>query len=211
MEADTANKDGGNAAQALPEDRWRADVYRLLGVLLAEPPDSATLARVADEPVGPAADEKAADAPVGRARWELAGAAAKADPAAVDDEYHDLFIGLGRGELVPFASWYRTGLLMDKPLVLLRRDLAALGFERQAENPQPEDHAGALCEVMALLAEDGEPAAQQRAFFEEHVEPWLGRFFEDLRAAEHADFYRSVGRLGAAFMPVESTYLQMPE
>ncbi len=208
MEAGREETEWGAAPEAPVEDQWRAGVYSLLAGLLADPPDRGTLARMAAAGEPPTGEEE--DGPVGRARRELAWAAAEADPEAVDDEYHDLFIGLGRGELVPFASWYRTGLLMDKPLVLLRRDLAALGIQRQAGNPQPEDHAAALCEVMGLLAADGEPPEQQRTFFAEHLGPWLGRFFEDLQAAKRADFYRGVGRLGAAFMAIETEYLQMP-
>ena len=45
----------------------------------------------------------------------LAAAAQEASVRSVSREYHDLFIGVGRGELVPFASYYLTGFLNEKP------------------------------------------------------------------------------------------------
>lgn len=214
MEAGRESIDQAGIPEPCPEDRERAGVYSTLGVLLADVPGPETLAWVADAAGGmPQEDPGAegAEGAVGRAWRELARAAGEADPEAVDEEYHDLFIGLGRGELVPFASWYRSGLLLDKPLVLLRRDLEAMGIERQPGTTQPEDHAAALCEVMALLAGEGQPLDRQRDFFEEHLGPWLGRFFQDLQGADSAHFYRAVGRLGSAFIQVEQGYLRMPE
>jgi TorA maturation chaperone TorD len=189
------------------EEAWRARTYGLLARLLAEPPGAETLAGLGGL--------QEADAEEGTAMLEawraLGRAGAAADAGAVDDEFHDLFIGLGRGELVPFASWYLTGLLMDKPLVLLRQELKALGFERRADNRDPEDHAAALCEVMGQLAAQGDPLERQRRLFEEHVAPWMPRFFQDLQEAESADFYRAVGGVGARFLELEHRYLTMPE
>ena len=54
----------------------------------------------------------------------------------------DLFIGVGRGELLPYASYYLTGFLHERPLARLREDLAALGIERAEGVAEPEDHAG---------------------------------------------------------------------
>ena len=41
----------------------------------------------------------------------------------VEREYFDLFIGLGRGELLPYGSYYLTGFLHERPLARLREDL----------------------------------------------------------------------------------------
>jgi len=128
----------------------------------------------------------------------------------IDDEYHALFVGLGRGELVPYGSWYLTGFLMEAPLGELRRDLERLGFDRQDGVREPEDHIAALCEVMAMLA--GPSAADldtQRAFFDRHLGAWADRFFGDLATAEAAVFYRAVGRLGQAFVELEKQYFTL--
>ena len=129
---------------------------------------------------------------------------------AIDDEFHTLFIGLGRGELVPYGSWYLTGYLMEQPLSLLRDDLTKLGFQRDAEITEPEDHVAALCEVMALMIEDEVSLSLQSDFFNKHISPWMARFFADLSEAESAVFYRAVGRFGSAFISLEKQYLSMP-
>ena len=143
--------------------------------------------------------------------WEgLRLAAAQVTAAEADDEYHRLFIGLGRGELVPYGSWYQTGFLMELPLGALRRDLAALGFERAPGVHEPEDHVAALCEVMAQLALDPDiPVERQRGFFRAHIGPWIRRFCRDLDAVPAAPLYGAVGRLAAAFFEIEGRYLEI--
>lgn len=98
---------------------------------------------------------------------------------------------------------------MERPLGELRDDLARLGFARDAANREPEDHVGALCEVMSLLIGEPDSRARQREFFSRHMAPWLGRFFSDLGAAKSASFYRAVARFGAAFAAFENDYLEM--
>ena len=189
-------------------EKLRANTWALLAHLLATPPDAQLLGRLAR-----IEDEHGEPEDLLGAAWLMLGAAAgRASPAALDNEYHALFIGVGHGELLPYASWYLTGFLMEKPLAMLRADLARLGFERQDSVSEPEDHAAAVCDVMAMLAGDDEPAevAEQAAFFGRHVAPWLGRFFRQLQEARSADFYRAVGQLGEQFLEVESKYLNKP-
>jgi TorA maturation chaperone TorD len=184
------------------EDSLRAATYALLGRLLSAPPDGSLLDRLGDAGDG-RADALSADA-LSEAWSALAHASGAARPTVIDDEFHGLFIGLGRGELVPYASWYMTGFLMERPLGELRRDLAQLGIERAESVREPEDHAAALCQVMALLIDD--PAygsEQERDFYSRHIEPWMKRFFGDLESAEGAVFYRQVGRLGRHFIELE--------
>jgi TorA maturation chaperone TorD len=190
-----------------PGEQTRADVYRLLGALLAAPPDAALLGLLRD--IRPAVD--AADAAMTAAWQGLQAAAADADPDRLKDEYFNLFIGLGRGELVPYASFYIHGLLMEKVLASLREELAGLGIERQADVAEPEDHAAAVCEVMGMIISEHGLHFKQTAFFEDYVASWLGRFFADLGAAETADFYRAVAQLGQQFLAVEQRYLSLPE
>jgi len=194
-------------AAVSPEDEIRANTYGLLGNLLARPPGQEVLDRLRSIEVAPQA-EGGAMAPA----WEtLSRAARRATPEAVDDEYHALFIGIGRGEVMPYGSWYLTGFLMERPLAQLRQDLKNLGFERREEVKEPEDHAGALMETMCIMILDdaGISAHEQKQFFDRHLEPWLGRFFEDLQSAESASFYSAVGVLGEQFMQLEKEYLAM--
>ncbi len=184
------------------EDRLRAATYGQLGNLLARVPDSETLERLRSVD----ADVEAGGLP---GAWARLGAAARsATTQDLEAEYQNLFIGIGRGELVPYASWYLTGFLMERPLGILREELSALGISRQDRVREPEDHIAALCEVMALLIGDPDCAGErQGAFFVRHLAPWAGRFFDDLERAATARFYRQVGRLGRHFIELEQQYL----
>ena len=208
-EAPATHDAAASAGFASPEpvDRLRADTYRVLGRLLAAPPDAETLDLFATAPVS---DE---DSLLAVAWRMLAMSAERATPGDVADEYQTLFIGLGRGELVPFGSWYLTGFLMEQPLARLRSDMQKLGFERRDDVSEPEDHAAALCEIMALLADDSGPGglAVQAAFFETHIGTWMARFFRDMQEASSARFYRAVGQLGEQFINTDQRYLEMVE
>ncbi len=188
-----------------PEDQARAQVYALLGTLLARPPQEQLLEALRQIEPGPETGNDMA------AAWgSLKQAAARAETAAITEEYQELFIGIGRGELVPYGSWYVTGFLMEKPLAELRQDLKRFGFERQEDVHEPEDHAAALCETMSLIVSNPQiEFSRQREFFDKHLGSWMGRFFGDLTAARAASFYRAVGLLGERFLEVEKAYLSM--
>ena len=70
-------------------------------------------------------------------------------------------IGVGRGELVPFGSYYLAGFLHEKPLAKLREDMELLGIGRAEGVPESEDHIAALCDMMAglITGSFGAPAA----------------------------------------------------
>ena len=198
-----------NSLKAGQEQQYRASAYSILGALLRKVPEKEVLEHVANfSKVAVDEDELLLSMST------LGLAAQSSELSAIDDEYHDLFIGLGRGELVPYGSWYLTGYLMEKPLSLLRDDLRALGFERDENIVEPEDHVAALCEVMALLianesqiGDENIDTETQTIFFEKHMNEWINRFFDDLSTAESAVFYRAVGRFGLAFMNLEKQYL----
>jgi TorA maturation chaperone TorD len=189
------------------DDTMRANMYRLLATLTSAPAAAELLERlrrIAGEGVSGNED-------MGTAWRTLGLASAHATVASVDDEYHDLFVGIGRGEIVPYGSWYQTGFLMDRPLAFLRRDLAMLGILRQDGNHEPEDHISALCETMSLMADEdtGFAINVQRRFLHDHLEPWVGRFFADMQRAKSARFYAAVGQLGERFFDIERRYLEM--
>ena len=188
------------------DERLRANSYGLLGALLAAPPAESLiqlLTQISPAEVGGGDDLAAA--------WEvLRLAGERANVLALDDEYHELFVGIGRGELVPYGSWYMTGFLMDQPLAILRRDLAELGFERQEDTREPEDHVAALLETMGLMIGEGDISVDvQRRFFQSHMGPWMKTFFLDLQKAKTARFYRAVGQFGEQFIEFETQYLTM--
>ena len=186
------------------EDWLRSRVYSLLARLFADIPPQEIIDSLATVEVG---DDTS---PLAIAWRDLAAAAAASDPESLDIEYHALFIGLGRGEVMPFGSWYQTGFLMGRPLVQLREDLREYGLERESGVHEPEDHVGALFESMALLSgPDGVHLAGQRAFFSAHLATWVERFMQDVQQAKSADFYRAVGALAERFVVTEKQYLEM--
>lgn len=186
------------------DQKLRIGAYSLLASLLRAAPDDSILQYLQDTGRNATNDDD-----IGAAMSSLAAAAQAADAAQTNEEFHDLFIGIGRGELVPFGSWYLTGFLMEKPLSLLRTDLQELGFERQPEVTEPEDHVAALSEVMAMLISDGVDHEVQKEFFEKHLSAWMGRFFTDLQNAGSASFYCAVGQFGDALIKLESRYFSM--
>jgi len=197
---------GEEVRKAPRDERLRANTYGLLGALLAAPPAESLiqlLTQISPAEVGGGDDLAAA--------WEvLRLAGERANVPALDDEYHELFVGIGRGELVPYGSWYMTGFLMDQPLAILRRDLAELGFERQEDTREPEDHVAALLETMGLMIGEGDISVDvQRRFFQSHMGPWMKTFFLDLQKAQTARFYRAVGQFGEQFIEFETQYLTM--
>ena len=187
------------------EQRYRASAYALLAALLRAPPEQDLLDHVMA--LSPESDPESDELSLAMA--ELAGAAQKASLANLEDEYNNLFIGLGRGEVVPYGSWYLTGYLMEQPLSDLRDDLRALGFERNSDVCEPEDHVAAIFEVFSVMICESRSLDDQQSFFEKHLKPWLSQFFADLGDARSADFYRHVAHFGAAFLELEQNYLLM--
>ncbi len=175
-------------------DGLRADIYRLLARLLRQAPDTDLLSFLAEL-------EIANDNDGLQACWRtLSLAAAKARPDNLERAHFRHLIGVIQGELVPYASWYLTGSLMEMPLVELRRDLRRLGYERAPDVKEPEDHIAAMLEVMAMLIEN-EPE-QQALFFQRHLSPWGSDFMADLGQVD-TPFYASVGQLGHGFLKQE--------
>ena len=193
-----------------PEDTARADLYALLAHLFHAAADADLLAVLAN------ADDISAEAPhsaVGEAWRKLQLAASAADPEALAQEFQDLFVGVGSGEVMAYGSWHLTGFLMEEPLARLRDDLAQLGLSRLQSAAEPEDHIAALAEVMRLLVRggDGIPAAAfevQKAFFTRHLRPWYARFAEQLAKAPSANFYRAAGELTKTFLDTEAALFE---
>ena len=185
-------------------DAARAQEYALLSALLMRAPDARLLERLAMLRGDPS--------PLGLAHAALADAASRTDADRVSREFFDLFIGLGRGELLPYGSYYLTGFLHERPLARLRADLARLGIERQDGHVEPEDHVAILCEIMAGLAGGSfeAPPGADREFFDKHMASWIGQFFADLQKAQSADFYRRIGALGQVFVNIEAEAFALP-
>ena len=187
------------------EQQYRASAYALIAALLRAVPDQEMLDRLD----GLSQETTADGDDLLLAMSTLALSAKIHTPMAIDDEFHNLFIGLGKGEVVPYGSWYLTGFLMEKPLSDLRDDLARLGYERNTSVVEPEDHIAALCEVVSLMIAEGAEISVQNNFFQSHLVNWADQFFGDLGKAKSAVFYKAVARFGAAFIALENEYFSM--
>jgi TorA maturation chaperone TorD len=179
-------------------DLLRAHLYDLLAALIGRAPSDDIMSLLA---------ASAGDgSPLGKACSSLAGEAAGADLAKVGREYFDLFVGVGRGEVVPHASYYLTGFLNERPLARIRQDLARLGIEATGGMSEPEDHVAMLLETMAGLVSGRfeTDVGEDRIFFERHLKPWVGRLFDDVAANPRSSFYRAAGDLGRTFIDIEA-------
>ncbi len=196
---------GAGVVEVAEEDRLRADLYDLLGALLSGPPSRNLLDRV--EALS------GDDSDLGRAVTALARVARSMTAKAAESEFNALFIGLGRGELLPYASYYMTGFLHEKPLAMLRNDMRRLGIERAPNVYEPEDNIASLCEMMAGLIRgrfEAEPDLTiQKDFYNTHLGPWAGHFFTDLEGAKGSVLYAPVGAIGRAFTEIEREAFRM--
>ena len=187
------------------EEALRADLYDLLGALLARPPSRALIDRVAGL--------KGDTTDLGQGVAALSRVASASTERAVEREFNALFIGVGRGELLPYASYYLTGFLHEKPLAVLRADMARLDITRAPNVYEPEDNIASLCEMMAGLIRGrfGAQAtlATQKDFFASHIGPWAPHFFDDLAGAKGSVFYAPVGAIGKTFMEIEREGFRM--
>lgn len=198
----------------------RRDIYLLIASLMRSAPDQSQLDFLSQLVISDAQGE------ISSAWHQLQILATQCNAEQVAEEYQELFIGVGRGEVIPFASWHIVGVLMDKPLAQLRQTLKQLGFERNdAVHKEPEDHISALCEVMALLIDESmsdsdnnsdneqetamsQPAIiKQQQFFNQHISPWYESLITHIRQAASAHFYQAVAQLMGAFMAIEQARL----
>ena len=189
------------------EDQLRADFYRLLARFLTKSPTS--------EDLKFAASLQGGETPLGKAVHSFSRVASQTDVTTADDEYHALFIGVGRGELLPYCSYYLTGFLHEKPLARLRNDMADLGIAANPDATEPEDHASAVLDMMAGLIDGSfdKPLEidEQRKFYDAHVGCWMPLFFRDLEGASSSVLYAALAQIGSRFLEIEKAAFEMDE
>jgi TorA maturation chaperone TorD len=188
------------------EEAARAEMYGLLSMLFYQSPTSGLIGAIAASPA-----EGDGELP---AAWRgLQVVCADADADAVHAEYEGLFIGTGKPEIFLYGSYYMSGFLMEKPLAVLRAELARLGIERLDGIPETEDHIAALCDVMRYLITLDDPidgsVATQQAFFATHMQSWVQQMCDAISAHPAATFYRHVAAVAAAFFAVEMQAFDM--
>lgn len=191
-----------------PHARIRTDAYVLLAALLMAAPSENLIEIIRNLRWDDDVQEN-----LRLALCSINRASSACPRESITAEFRRLFVGLGSGEMVPYGSWYREKKIQSKPLAAIRTDIGRLGIVRKSGACESEDHAGALCEIMALLSdpENGIPDTEQAAFFENHIIPWMLDFFKDLQLVENTQFYRTVGDFGHCFLDGEREYLRFAE
>ncbi len=194
----------------MAEDQARADFYALLAHLFSRAPDDRVLQSmvITQEPTDEASVELTKS-------WRaLSAASAVVTHDALVDEYESVFVGVGRPPVIVYGSFYLAGFMMEKPLAELRDDLAKMGFARNAEVRESEDHLAAVCDVMrALILGDLSDAPadieSQKAFFEKHMKPWVLKCCAAIQVYEKSNYYRRVANFAEKFFEMESQAFEM--
>jgi TorA maturation chaperone TorD len=191
------------------EEIARAELYGLLARLWLAPPDAELLSQFAVAVTEAPQPGGALEAP-----WQALVAAMRASSAeAAAAEYDALFGGVGKPEVFLYGSFYLSGFLNEKPLAVLRSDLAALGLGRDAARAETEDHIAYGLEVMRyLIAGDDVEVCnleQQRRFFRAHLQPWADKLADAVEAQPQAQLWREVAAFTRAFVAVETQGFDM--
>ena len=187
------------------EDQLRADMYSFLSSLLRAEPNADLVKQITNL--------VSDDSPIGKSIKTLSKLASSLDLPTIRDEYMRIFIGVGRGEILPFASYYLTGFLKDKPLAKLRNDMKEIGIELADNVKEPEDHVASLFDMMSglILGKFNKKFSigEQKDFFNKHLNPWVDLLMRDIESSKIAVFYSPVGTIGREFIEIERSSFSM--
>ena len=187
------------------EDQLRADMYSFLANLLRAEPDE----NLVNQLTMLVSD----DSPIGKSIITLSKLATSLDLPTIRDEYVRIFVGVGRGEILPFASYYLTGFLKDKPLAKLRQDMQKIGIKLEENVKEPEDHIASIFDMMSGLIlgkfEKKYSITEQKDFFNKHLAPWVDLLMRDIESSKIAVFYSPIGTIGKEFMEIERASFSM--
>ena len=187
------------------EDQLRSDMYSFLANLLRAEPSA--------ELVNQLTKLESDESPIGKSIKTLSKLASSLDLPTIRDEYVRIFIGVGRGEILPFASYYLTGFLKDKPLAKLRNDMKEIGIQLAENVKEPEDHIASLFDMMSglILGKFSKKFSigEQKDFFNKHLAPWVDLLMRDIESSRIAVFYSPIGTIGREFMEIERSSFSM--
>jgi TorA maturation chaperone TorD len=193
------------------EELARAELYGLLARLWQAPPDADLLQQFAVAVTQAPEPGGFLEGP-----WQDLVAALRASTVeGAADAFDALFGGVGKPEVFAYGSFYLSGFLNEKPLAVLRQDLAQLGLTRDEQDPQTEDHIAFGFEVMRWLIAGDDVAVcnleRQRAFFRTHLQPWVETFCDAVAAHPRAGWLAALAGVTRAFVQVESQAFDLIE
>jgi TorA maturation chaperone TorD len=194
---------------AFDEETARAEVYGLLATLFHAAPSPQL-----HESLALAVTQAPAPGALLETSWrEVVSCARHMTADAIAAEFTSLFVGVGKPEINVFGSHYLSGFLNEKPLVILRTDIAALGLARNEDVLDTEDHISYVFEVMRYLiaGDDVEISnlTRQREFFTRHVHAWVPAFCEALAGSPKAKCYGALASFTEVFISVEAQSFDM--
>jgi TorA maturation chaperone TorD len=186
------------------EETARAEIYGLLSTLYYAAPTPELLAQLRV-----AVTEAPDSGSFLESSWSAVIAASRElTDAQIAGEWNSMFGGVGKLEVYLFGSFYLSGFLNEKPLARLRDTLIQYGLERDGAMYETEDHIAYVCEVMRyLIAGDDVTISNltnQKSFFGDHLQPWVGGMCDTLVANPRAKFYAALAEFTRSFMSVES-------
>ena len=194
-----------NTENISDEDILRANMYSFIANLIRVEPTSNLIDSI-KQLTGD-------DSKIGKSIKLLKIMSTKLSLSEIQDEYVNLFIGVGRGELLPYSSYYITGFLNDKPLSNLREDMGLIGIRRKENVKDPEDHVSSIFDMMSGLikGEFGKyyTINEQANFFNKHLDRWIDLLMDDIEKAKTAVFYAPIGTLGKEFIRIEREAFKM--
>jgi TorA maturation chaperone TorD len=199
------------AAAGDADELARAELYGLLARLWLAPPDAALL-----QQFNVAVTQAPERGALLEGPWQALVAALRATtPAEAAAEHAALFHGVGKPEVFAYGSYYLSGYLNERPLALLRDDLAALGLTRDETALETEDHIAYGLEVMRYLIAGDDVARcnleQQRRFFRAHLQPWVAQLCDAVNANPRAVVWAALADFTREFMRVETQGFDMLE
>jgi TorA maturation chaperone TorD len=194
-------------AEVAAEDQARANFYALLARLYAAAPDAALLAAIAAAEALPVLTAEGVARELAQAWQALLSASAAMDALAAEEEYQELFIGVGKSLVSLHASGY-VSPTRGSVLAELRAALSRLGLSRREGVSVYEDHLAAICETMRVLIGGAAgiepcPFVQQREFFAVYVSPWVGLCCSAIKISPIANYYRRVAEFTELFVALE--------
>jgi len=187
------------------EDKLRSDMYSFIANLIRTEPNIKLINSIKNL--------EGDDSPIGKSIKLLTKLSTNLPINEIHDEYVRLFIGVGRGELLPYSSYYLTGFLNDKPLSRLKDDMGLMGIVRKENVKEPEDHISSLFDIMSGMIVGSFDKIfslkEQSDFFEKHINPWAHLLMLDIETSKSAVFYVPVGTIGKEFIQIERDVFRM--
>jgi TorA maturation chaperone TorD len=138
-------------------------------------------------------------------------------------EYASLFLGVGQKHVSLAESTYlgKEHLLYEEPYNEIIQAYKSLGFEKEKDFHEPEDHLAVEFEFMAMLCqwtsqtlekEDVESTLAylnlQREFLRDHLLKWVPDLCRKLEGAAANGFYKALAHLTFGFITIEN---EMPD